>query len=59
MNVPEDLVQKEHAEIRCELPSNLIYEFNGIYYDKDEDGNEYKEALSMENTLWANTILAS
>jgi hypothetical protein len=37
----------------------MIYEFNGIYYDKDEDGNEYREALSLENTLWANTILAS
>ena len=59
MSVPEDLVQMNHAEIKCESPTNLIYEFNAIYYDKDEHGNEYKEGLSLENTLWADTILAS
>jgi phospholipid-translocating ATPase len=36
MTVPEDLVQMCHAEVRCEAPTNLIYEFNAVYYDKDD-----------------------
>jgi hypothetical protein len=36
MTVPEDLVQMGHAEVRCEAPTNLIYEFNAVYYDKDD-----------------------
>lgn len=59
MAVPEDLVQMKHAEIRYEQPTNLIYEFNGVYLDNDDEGNTHKEALSLENTLWADTILAS
>lgn len=42
------------AEIRCEEPTNLIYEYNGMFID-----NDYREPLSLENTLWADTILAS
>jgi len=59
MAVPEDLVQMEHAEIRYEQPTNLIYEFNGVYLDNDDEGNQHREALSLENTLWADCILAS
>lgn len=54
MEAPEDLVGMEAAEVRCEGPTNLIYEFNAVFMDK-----EYKEPLSLENTLWADTILAS
>ena len=42
------------AEVRCEGPTNLIYEFNGIFVN-----NEHKESLSLETTMWAETILAS
>lgn len=54
MEAPEDLVGMEQAEVRCEGPTNMIYEFNAVFIDK-----EYKEPLSLENTLWADTILAS
>lgn len=54
MESPEDLVGMEKAEIKCEGPTNLIYEFNGVFID-----NEHREPLSLENTLWAETILAS
>lgn len=54
MMTPEDLISMENALIKCEGPTNLIYEFNGIYVDKED-----KEALSLENTLWADTVLAS
>lgn len=52
-----------HCEVLCEQPSNKIYDFNGtfIYPSKpDEQVNiEIQEPLSLENTLWANTVLAS
>ena len=54
MESPEDLIAMESAEVRCEGPTNLIYEFNGIFVD-----NDVREPLSLENTLWADTILAS
>ncbi len=44
----------QNAMIKCEGPTNLIYDFNGVYID-----NEEKEPLTLENTLWADTVLAS
>ena len=37
-------------------PNDLIYDFKG--YFQDFDGQE-REPLSLENTLWCNTVLAS
>ena len=54
MEAPEDLIQMNGAEVRCEGPTNLIYEFNAIFIN-----NDLKEALSLETTLWAETLLAS
>lgn len=48
----------QKAEIKCEGPTNLIYEFNGIFL-VEENQQEIKESLSLENTLWADTVLAS
>jgi phospholipid-translocating ATPase len=52
-----------HCEVKCEAPSNKIYDFNGtfIYPTKPGDavGREIKEPLTLENTMWANTVLAS
>jgi len=36
-------------------PSEFIYNFAGYL----EFGHEQKEPLSLENTLWADTVLAS
>lgn len=44
------------GEITCNPPTNMIYEFEGVY-----ENNVYnvKEPLYLEHTLWANTVLAS
>eukprot|EP00347_Sterkiella_histriomuscorum_P020592 403337222 len=55
---PEELLFMDNAEIKCEGPTNLIYEFAGIFQNK-VIGQEIKEPLSLENTLWAETVLAS
>ena len=40
-------------------PNDLIYDFKGyMAYGPDLDSSQ-KEALSLENTLWQNTVLAS
>jgi len=52
-----------NCEIHCEPPSNKIYEFQGIFtypsHPNDAIQREIREALSLENTMWANTVLAS
>lgn len=48
----------EDAEVKCEGPSNLIYEYAGIFLNKFK-GLDIKEPLSLENTIWAETVLAS
>ena len=41
-------------------PNDQIYDFKGFFSTSmDEDNDEAKESLSLENTLWANTVLAS
>ena len=41
-------------------PNNLIYDFKGFFSTSmDEDDDQAKESLSLENTLWSNTVLAS
>ena len=55
---PEELLFMEHTKVKCEGPSNLIYEFAGVLVN-EEKGSEAREPLSLENTLWAETVLAS
>jgi phospholipid-translocating ATPase len=57
--------------ITLDAPSTFIYEFDGVLNIKNKKNNEYehsevqindqfvKDSLSLENTLWANTILAT
>jgi len=51
-------------------PNNLIYDFQGFFESRDlgkdmagaataEPGFTAREGLSLENTMWANTVLAS
>ena len=44
--------------VECEPPSKLIYNFQGVVYCKTENGPK-KEALNLENTMWASTVVAS
>ena len=48
----------DHAEIKCEGPTNLIYEFLGLFLN-NKKGSEVREPLNLENTLWSETVLAS
>jgi len=53
---------RKHADwhVVANPPNDLIYDFKGFFSTSlDEENNEAKEPLSLENTLWANTVLAS
>ena len=47
--------------LRAAPPSPSIYEFEGdvTLYDETYEGGCVQEPLGLENTLWANTVLAS
>jgi len=46
--------------VKAAPPTKAIYEFKGKYCDsQDEENPERDERLTLENTLWANTVLAS
>jgi len=45
------------AFVTAEAPNQHIYNFEGLF--QVEGGDGHKEPLSLENTLWANTVLAS
>ena len=44
-----------NGKIECEPPSKLIYNFEGAL----TIGNNIKEPLNLENTIWASTVIAS
>jgi len=52
-----------NCEVKCEDPNNKIYEFNGVFKYPKQPGDtidkEISESLTLENTMWANTVLAS
>lgn len=57
---PADI--RRHAEwyLIANPPNDQIYDFKGFFSTNiDEDNDDTKEALSLENTLWQNTVLAS
>ena len=45
--------------MKCPAPSESIYSFNGLFQTAGLGGEKIKESLSLENTMWANTVLAS
>lgn len=52
---PTDIIFK-NGFVKALAPNDQIYDFKG--YMKDEDTFQ-KEPLALDNTLWANTVLAS
>lgn len=40
-------------------PNDLIYDFKGYFEFTEDNGETLRESLSLENTMWANTVLAS
>ena len=47
-----------NAIINYEPPSKFIYNFEGLLIVRNND-NVVKEALGLENTMWASTVVAS
>lgn len=50
------------GHVRAELPHIDIYKFNGLFKSEEGDSEnkeDYREPLSLENTLWANTYVAA
>jgi phospholipid-translocating ATPase len=45
--------------IQYEPPSKLIYNFEGVLKYQNDQGVMQKEALNLENTMWASTVVAS
>lgn len=46
-----------NAQIHAEKPQLNINSFEGLFIKNDED--KLQEALTIENTLWSNTVLAN
>jgi phospholipid-translocating ATPase len=46
------------GSVKAAEPILDIYEFSGVY-KMNNNGEKLKESLKLENTLWANTVLAS
>lgn len=51
------LMHNEGDYVLADPPNDQIYKFMGQYVSNS--GEQEKEGLSLENTIWANTVLAS
>ena len=58
-NLNEHDILLMNGFINYEPPSKFIYNFEGLLIMKKEEGNVIKEALGLENTMWASTVVAS
>ena len=57
-NLNENEILHLNGLINYEPPSKFIYNFEGLLVAKIND-NIIKEALGLENTMWASTVVAS
>ena len=59
----QDIGDFFNCYVNCEEPSNKIYEFSGTFVYPSKPGHQFnieiQEPLSLENTLWADTVVAS
>ena len=53
----ENLMDNEGDYVLADPPNDQIYKFMGQYVSGSDE--QEKEGLSLENTIWANTVLAS
>ena len=50
----------QHAVFYCDQPNQKIYDFVGLYEREDlTTKNKAMEPMNLENSMWANTVLAS
>ncbi|CAI2369958.1 unnamed protein product [Moneuplotes crassus] len=54
-----NLIQLCEAKVISEPPSALIYNFKGKFCRDQDNDTDSDERLTLENTLWSNTVLAS
>ena len=47
----------QESAIAANPPIENIYHFEGVF--KNQQGEDYKEALNLENTIWGSTVLAT
>ena len=57
--VPPEKILDLDGLITANPPNDLIYDFRGFFQLGRDPDNCQKEPLSLENALWANTVLAS
>ncbi|EDK31407.1 phospholipid-translocating P-type ATPase, flippase family protein (macronuclear) [Tetrahymena thermophila SB210] len=55
---PEQIIRL-NAQCQAQEPIENIYKFTGVFEINHNQPNIQKESLSLENTMWANTVLAS
>ena len=56
---PCENIIKMDAYIVANPPTDQIYDFRGVCAIGKDSETEQREGLSLENTLWSNTVLAS
>ena len=54
--VPKETIIHIEGYVMCTCPNDLIYDFKGYFESKI---GSHREPLALENTLWADTVLAS
>ena len=54
-NISPQEILKENWKLKVEAPSDLIYDFKGGFYDKDNNFT----SLKLKNTIWASMKVAS
>lgn len=64
--VNDEYLVNMHARLSAQEPKKEIYEFAGNFKELKEEDNDHDindmthaESLSLENTMWANTVIAS
>jgi phospholipid-translocating ATPase len=55
----ENIIEKADLAVVANQPNDQIYDFKGQMLFGHNDDIAQREPLSLENTLWQNTILAS
>ena len=58
-NKTEFDILNSNIELECEPPSKLIYNFEGLLSIENDNNEKQNEALNLENTVWASTVIAS
>lgn len=56
---PTSLAKNANWTVVANPPNDQIYDFKGFCQTGIDDESDQKEPLSLENTMWSNTVLAT